>query len=136
VHSLGTFGQGFLCKLALAAGDSGPSRCWISVSRPSKCSTDAGLVAIPPPPFEDPPQTESGHSGSLPSGTGYVCQTVCQVRAVNSSSQATQIQAGTKYYIVIFALGLAVVDSPRDTRPTDLQLLRWVKRGIDDGCCA
>ena len=52
MHSLSTFCQGFLCKMALAAGDSRPSRCWISVSGPSKFSTDAGLVAIPslPPP--------------------------------------------------------------------------------------
>ena len=45
MHSLGTFCQGFLCKMALAAGDSRPSICWISDSRPSKCSINAGLVA-------------------------------------------------------------------------------------------
>ena len=40
-----SFGQGCLCEMALAAGDSRPSRCWISDSRPSKCSINAGLVA-------------------------------------------------------------------------------------------
>ena len=45
MHGLGTFGQGCLCKMALAAGDSRPSICWIRDSRPSKCSISAGLVA-------------------------------------------------------------------------------------------
>ena len=45
MHSLRTFCQGFLCKMALAAGDSRPSRCWISVSGSSKYSINAGVVA-------------------------------------------------------------------------------------------